>query len=388
MRRLFVAAVLILSTAASAAEPSAEAVWAELQPLLKYELPDAYSSWTRRQRLEWGERRLLRLREQGEAFLAAHPTDPRRWSVAWAMINQSPAFFTSYGANIESDFNDAVRDSAAATAWKARLAALERELRAAPDLPTDVREALDVRDVQKANAPLFAAASKNETVDWDGAIQRVLDLVAKYPESEATFGAVRGLMYSYEMAHVPADSLGQWRRFAASPHAKVAESAREKVTALSAISGTVELAFTALDGREVATQKLRGKVVLINFWATWCGPCMAEKPNVKRVYSAYHERGFEIIGVSCDIAPENASRGSARIARTASQVLEFCRENEMPWPQHYEGRRHNDGGNTLAARFAVTGIPANFLLDQSGRVVAMNLRGDRLEAEVKRLLGL
>jgi thiol-disulfide isomerase/thioredoxin len=144
----------------------------------------------------------------------------------------------------------------------------------------------------------------------------------------------------------------------------------------------------ALDGREVDIKQLRGKVVFIDFWATWCGPCMAEMPNVKKVYAAYHERGFEVIGISCDYAPGSEGRHSGKSGKTGPQVLEFCQANGMPWPQYYSGKKHNEGGNEIAARFSVTSIPASFLLDQSGNVVALDLRGEKLELEVRRLLKL
>jgi hypothetical protein len=115
---------------------------------------------------------------------------------------------------------------------------------------------------------------------------------------------------------------------------------------------------------------------------------MAEMPNVKKIYAAYNEKGFEIVGISCDVAPDRATGSYASAARTGPQVLEFCQKNGMPWPQHFEGRKHNEGGNLIAARFGVTSIPATFLIDQTGQVVAVNLRGEKLEAEVKRLLKL
>jgi thiol-disulfide isomerase/thioredoxin len=395
LRRLLgilgLAVALLLSATAGAGNENAavaDTAWVELQPTLAFPQWEEFADLSKRERREWFERRALRLRDQGLAFIERFPEDPRRWSVVLQLTRMRPDFIQSIGPNIDSNYRDVVVDQAAAEAWKSKLAELEQAMQQATDLPADVREALDATEVAKVLQPIFGLASGGQPVDWEMATATVLRFADKHPDGKEGSYAVSRLMYPYEMAHTPAESAAQWRRFAASPNAKVAEAAREKLKALEGISGPIELTFTALDGREVDTRKLRGKVVLIVFWATWCGPCMAEKPNVKRVYSAYHERGLEIIGVSCDVAPEHASKGDARIARTAAQVLEFCRANEMPWPQHYEGKKHANGGNTLAARFAVTGIPANFLLDQSGRVVAMNLRGDRLEAEVKKALGL
>jgi thiol-disulfide isomerase/thioredoxin len=119
--------------------------------------------------------------------------------------------------------------------------------------------------------------------------------------------------------------------------------------------------------------QLRGKVVLVDFWATWCGPCIRELPNVKEAYRRYHERGFEVIGISLDHAK----------AREA--VLKFVKVAELPWPQYYDGK---GWANKWASAFAINSIPAAWLIDQNGRVVDKNARGEQLESEVKRMLGL
>ena len=135
----------------------------------------------------------------------------------------------------------------------------------------------------------------------------------------------------------------------------------------------MEMKFTALDGREVDMAKLRGKVVLLDFWATWCGPCIAELPNVKRVYDAYHAQGFEIIAISLDSEKDK------------QKLIDFVREHELPWPQHYDGLGWK---NHYAVHYGITGIPAMFLLDKTGRLAATDARGEKLESEVKRLLEL
>ncbi len=151
----------------------------------------------------------------------------------------------------------------------------------------------------------------------------------------------------------------------------------------------LELAFTAADGRPVDLKSLRGKVVLIDFWATWCGPCIAELPNVKRVYEAYHAKGFEVIGISLEngrlLPADTAEQTAAKLAAARQVLTDFTAKEKMPWPQHFDGKYWK---NEFAVQFGIGAIPAMFLLDQEGRVVSTNARGPMLEQEVKRLLKL
>ena len=142
------------------------------------------------------------------------------------------------------------------------------------------------------------------------------------------------------------------------------------------------LKFKATDGREVDLSKMKGKVVLVDFWATWCKPCMDEMPNVKRVYQAYHDKGFEIIGISFDKAPGPTPRA---MEKTAAQVAGFAQANGMPWPHHYDGQHWN---NAFGRRFAINSIPAVFLFDKNGLLVTTDAKGEHLEPAVRRLLGL
>lgn len=124
-----------------------------------------------------------------------------------------------------------------------------------------------------------------------------------------------------------------------------------------------------LDGKPLDLSAYAGKIVLIDFWATWCGPCIAELPTVKAAYDKYHAKGFEIIGISLD--------------NDRNALTEFMKENPMGWRQYFDGLGWK---NKVSTRFGINSIPATFLLDGKGRIVAKNLRGPALERKLATLL--
>ena len=131
----------------------------------------------------------------------------------------------------------------------------------------------------------------------------------------------------------------------------------------------LDLKFTAVDGTEFDLAKWRGKVVLVDFWATWCAPCRREVPNVVGTYNKLHAKGFEIVGISLD--------------RSREQMLQFTKDNGMPWPQYFDGQVWE---NKISSQFGIEGIPAMWLVDKKGGVRNAEARGYALEAEVTKLL--
>jgi thiol-disulfide isomerase/thioredoxin len=132
--------------------------------------------------------------------------------------------------------------------------------------------------------------------------------------------------------------------------------------------------FTQADvnGVPVKLSSFRGKYVLIDFWASWCGPCRQENPNVVRVYNKYKEKNFTIIGVSLD-------KQSGR-----ADWLAAIKNDGLNWTQVSDLKFWS---NQAAALYYVSSIPANFLVDPNGKIVAKNLRGDDLESKLKEVLG-
>ena len=126
----------------------------------------------------------------------------------------------------------------------------------------------------------------------------------------------------------------------------------------------VELKVTALDGSSVDLEKLRGKVVLLDFWATWCGPCVQEAPKVVATYNRLHEKGFEIIGISLDQNKESVTR--------------FTKKLGMTWPQH------SDEDKGVSSRFGIEAIPTMWLIKE-GHVASVDARED-LSGKVEKLL--
>ena len=131
----------------------------------------------------------------------------------------------------------------------------------------------------------------------------------------------------------------------------------------------LDLTFKAVDGSEVDLQKLRGKVVLIDFWATWCGPCMAELPNVIKAYEKYKEKGFEIIGISLD----EDKADLARVLKT----------KKITWPQYFDGKGWE---NPYAKKYGIEGIPTMWLVNKAGMVTDTDAT-EELAEKIEKLLG-
>ncbi|MDB6126162.1 MAG: alkyl hydroperoxide reductase/Thiol specific antioxidant/Mal allergen, partial [Verrucomicrobia bacterium] len=283
---------------------AADSAWTRLEAagLVQYKSPANAATLSVRERSDLIERHALAVREQGLAFYQAYPTDPRRWIIVWQMLIMPPRFVTAYGPNFEKDRHDLVIDATAAAEWKERRAALDAALASADDVPVEIREAFDARAVGQALRSLDQEKGGPESVEWKPLLAKVAAFAEKYPESTKAVGQLQRLMYYYEAGHSLTESAAIWQQFSVGPNRPLAAEAKERLRFFELASRPLELQFVAADGREVDLAKLRGQVVLIDFWATWCGPCIAELPNVKRVYAAYHDRGFAVVGIALENA--------------------------------------------------------------------------------------
>ena len=196
------------------------------------------------------------------------------------------------------------------------------------------------------------------------------------PETKSQASLI-GVMEASEAAEAAGGDTAAWlakaekhlKDFPAEKMNKVVEGKIKSIKASADLkTKPLEMKFTAVDGREVDVSKLQGKVVLIDFWATWCGPCVAELPNVLKAYKELHPKGFEIVGISLD--------------GEKSELEAFVKEKGMEWPQYFDGKGWQ---NEIATKYGIQSIPAMWLLNKKGMVVNTAARGN-LEEQVTKLL--
>ena len=163
------------------------------------------------------------------------------------------------------------------------------------------------------------------------------------------------------------------RELLGSQNIQVAAAAQQQLDSVKTLrqlgKNPLDLKFQAVDGAQVDFAKLRGKVVLLDFWATWCGPCRMEIPNVVAAYNQFHKDGFEIVGVSLDQDKE--------------RLLNYTKQAGMTWPEYFDGK---GWANEVSTRYGINSIPAAWLVDKKGFVRTTGVRGADLAQQVKMLL--
>jgi thiol-disulfide isomerase/thioredoxin len=304
----------------------------------------------------WWDQQSARIVGPAEQFYREHPADPRRWRVVGYFLRSA-----LHAADAT------VRDARMRRAHELADLAL-----AAKDITDDdwqqVVEWKFYRVLQDRPAP---GAGKRPSPLPE--MRALLDeLTRRVPQSSR----LRGLEGQYIEVLLRTDEAaaeGLLERLAQSANSGVAEQARGMRRLRSLRQTPVELKFTAIDGRAVDLAALRGKVVLVDFWATWCGPCIAEMPNVKRAYEKYRAHGFEVIGIALDKPGD--------LAKVKAEIVKM----DVHWPQYLD---EENARNRFASELGIIAIPAPLLFDQRGLLVSVQARGKRLAPEVARLLGL
>lgn len=314
LHMVFLGAFALAMAQPLAADESADVLWKKLEAAMDGINKPAQRAKTREEAYANFKKGMTEFDAAKAAFFAKAPEDPRRWNALLFDAQMSGA------------------RKIVGLPPKGDASAMLTEILKAPDADATIKGDASAALVREGAAELDNGSGRLD--DWIRTAEAHLKAYPNHPRNASIVSTIQAQKTMAEFKSTPLD-----------------------------------LKFTAIDGHEVDLAKMRGKVVLIDFWATWCGPCVAELPNVLKAYENLHAKGFEIIGISLD--------------RDREKLDNFIKEKNMTWPQFFDGKEWK---NDVASRFGIRSIPAMWLVDKKGMLVSTSVRG-RLEEEVGKRLG-
>jgi thiol-disulfide isomerase/thioredoxin len=229
------------------------------------------------------------------------------------------------------------------------------------------------RAFQMVIQPFVAGWSDNAekaAIDFRLLRQRMETFWTEFPDADRSATLLSSYMGLFGKVH-PDEVAKEWASFSSCRSPKAAELARVKIRFFELAKQPLELKFKAIDGRDVDVAAYHGRIVIINFWATWCKPCIDEIPTLRRLYEKYHDRGLEVIGISLDRTDDR------------EKLREVVVGERLMWPQYCDGKVWQ---NEIASYFAVHALPTSFLVGKDGKITEIDVGALKLQSEIDRLL--
>lgn len=303
---------------------------------------------------ETAGRKLLRERLQAQLsnfqkFLADYPQSPNRWEARMAILQ-----IENSTASLEDRDPD--------------ISGQKKELQSIADdaeAPENIRADAGLVLLQISSMDFTQQRSEESGRALHAAIEK---FISTHPD-DARAPILRLTQAQAMEVYDPEQAEKLYREFTAGDDPDLVAAARSSLEAMEIRTKPLELFFTSVDGRKVDMAELRGKVVLLDFWATWCPPCVAEAPKLVETYKKFHERGLEIIGISLD--------------QNREALEKFTKDNGMTWPQFFDGKGWD---NEFAQRFKIQSVPTMWLFGRDGRLKDASARGERLDSLIENAL--